>query len=383
MKISKNVQLVSPSITLELNAKAIELAKKGQDIVKLTAGEPDFPTPTEIIEEAYKAMKENKTKYTDAKGIKELREKLSEYIDKRIGIKYEADEIVVTNGGKQAIYNILLAVIDPGDEVMVLDPSWVSYEAQIVLTGAKTIHVELDEDNNFLPKKEDLEKNITDKTKIIIINTPNNPTGMVYPKETLEMIADFAIKNNLIVISDEVYELLIYNGYHFSIASIDKMKERTIVVNAFSKTWSMTGWRIGYCSGPKELMKQIGKIQSHTTSNVNTPTQYAALKAIDVNVLEMFEKFKERKEYVSSRLKKIKLKFVEPHGAFYFFINIKEFNMSDVEFSKKLLEDSKVAVVPGSGFYKEGYIRVSFANSIENLEKALDRIENLVNRLRG
>ena len=382
MDFSKNVKAVSPSITLELNSKAIELQKQGIDIVKLTAGEPDFPTPEEISESAYTAMKENKTKYTDAKGIVELRKEISQYLLKRTGNEYSPDQIVVTNGGKQALYNVLLAIINKDDEVMMLDPSWVSYEAQIQLVGGTPVHVPLDEEDNFLPTYSKLKKYVSSKTKSIIINSPNNPTGVVYPQETLEVIAEFAKEHDLLVISDEVYELLIFEGSHYSISSIEGMKDRTVIINAFSKTWSMTGWRIGYCTGPADLMKQISKIQSHTTSNVNTPTQYAAITALNVNVLNMYNKFKERRDYVSSRLKKINLNFVEPKGAFYFFINIAEFGMDDVKFTAKLLEEAKVAVVPGSGFYKEGYIRISVATSDSNLEKALDRIEEFVNNLR-
>ncbi|MDO7975490.1 aspartate aminotransferase [Oceanotoga teriensis] len=382
MLFSEKILSVEPSITLELNAKAIELSKKGYDIVKLTAGEPDFSTPTEIIEAAYEAMKNGKTKYTDSKGIIELREKIVEYVEKRTNLKYGTDEVVVTNGGKQSLYNILLAMINPGDEIMVLDPSWVSYEAQIKMVGGVPVHVPLDEEEGFLPTESKLNRYYSPKTKAILINSPNNPTGVVYPKETLEIIANFAKDKEIFVISDEVYELLIYEGNHISIATIEDMKERTIIVNAFSKTWAMTGWRIGYCLGPKKLMKQIAKIQSHSTSNVNTPTQYAAIKAFDVDVYYMFKKFKDRRDYVASRLEKMNLKFLKPKGAFYYFINISEFGIEDSEFSKKLLDEAMLAVVPGSGFYKKGYIRISFATSDENLEKALDRLEKFVKKLR-
>jgi len=382
MLFSKNILAVEPSLTLALNAKAIELEKQGVDLVKLTAGEPDFPTPEPICEAAFKAIKEGKTKYTDAKGILDLRKKISEYLNKRLNIKYDPNDIVVTNGGKQAIYNILLAMINPGDEVMIFDPSWVSYDAQIKMVGGLPVHVPLDEEEGFLPTESKIRRYLSPKTKVIMINTPNNPTGVVYPKSTLEMIAKISKENEILVLSDEVYELLVYDGQFTSIATIDDMKERTAIVNAFSKTWSMTGWRVGYCTGPQKLMKEVSKIQSHATSNINTPSQYAAMAAFDYDVMPMYQEFKNRRDYISSRLSKMGLKFVKPAGAFYVFINVEEFGMEDSVFAQKLLEDAKIAVVPGSGFYKKGYIRISFATSMKMLEKAADRLEKFVGELR-
>ncbi|HOT31824.1 MAG TPA: aspartate aminotransferase [Petrotogaceae bacterium] len=382
MLFSKNILAVEPSLTLALNAKAIELEKQGVDLVKLTAGEPDFPTPEPICEAAFKAIKEGKTKYTDAKGILDLRKKISEYLNKRLNIKYDPNDIVVTNGGKQAIYNILLAMINPGDEVMIFDPSWVSYDAQIKMVGGLPVHVPLDEEEGFLPTESKIRRYLSPKTKVIMINTPNNPTGVVYPKSTLEMIAKISKENEILVLSDEVYELLVYDGQFTSIATIDDMKERTAIVNAFSKTWSMTGWRVGYCTGPQKLMKEVSKIQSHATSNINTPSQYAAMAAFDYDVMPMYQEFKNRRDYISSRLSKMGLKFVKPAGAFYVFINVEEFGMEDSVFAQKLLEDAKIAVVPGSGFYKKGYVRISFATSMKMLEKAADRLEKFVGELR-
>lgn len=381
--LSKNILSVEPSLTLALNSKAIELEKQGIDIVKLTAGEPDFDTPLPIIEGAYEAMKTGKTKYTDSKGIKELREKISEYMYKRLKINYPVNNIVVTNGGKQALYNVLLAICNAGDEVIVLDPSWVSYDAQIRMVGAEPVHVPLNEEDSFLPVENTLRRYISHKTRAIIINSPNNPTGVVYNEETLKMIAGISKEFEITVISDEVYELLVYEGNHVSIATIGDMMERTVIINAFSKTWAMTGWRIGYCAGPENIMKQVAKIQSHLTSNINTPTQYGALKAFDVNVYDMWLAFKSRRDYVAGRLEKMKLNFVMPHGAFYFFINVEEFGNNDSETAEKLLNEEKLAVVPGSGFYKKGYIRISFAASEEILKKAMDRLENFVNKSRS
>ncbi|MBP7238527.1 MAG: aminotransferase class I/II-fold pyridoxal phosphate-dependent enzyme, partial [Petrotogaceae bacterium] len=220
MLFSKNILAVEPSLTLALNAKAIELEKQGVDLVKLTAGEPDFPTPEPICEAAFKAIKEGKTKYTDAKGILDLRKKISEYLNKRLDIKYDPNDIVVTNGGKQAIYNILLAMINPGDEVMIFDPSWVSYDAQIKMVGGLPVHVPLDEEEGFLPTESKIRRYLSPKTKVIMINSPNNPTGVVYPRSTLEIIAKISKENEILVLSDEVYELLVYDGQFTSIATI-------------------------------------------------------------------------------------------------------------------------------------------------------------------
>lgn len=383
MNLSKKIKSVEPSITLALNAKAIELEKKGEDIIKLTAGEPDFNTAESIIESAYKALKEGKTKYTASSGIIELREKIAQYISKRTNNVYKPSNVVVTNGGKQALFNVLMAIINEGDEILILDPSWVSYEAQIKMTGGEPVHIPLDFENGFQPDKKKIKRYITPKTKAILINSPNNPTGVVYNKESLKEIADIAKEHEILVISDEVYELLVYEGKHYSISSFEGMKDRTVIINAFSKTWAMTGWRIGYVVGPEEIITQVEKIQSHSTSNVNTPTQYAALEAFNVDVYPMFLEFKKRRDYVANRLKKMNLQFNMPNGAFYFFISIDEFGYSDKEFAEKLLSDVGLAVVPGSGFYKKGFIRISFATSQENLEKALNRLEKFVLKLRG
>lgn len=383
MNLSEKIKSVEQSMTLALNARAIELEKKGEDIIKLTAGEPDFNTPESIVEAACEALKAGKTKYTASSGIIELRGKIAKYISKRTNNDYNSNNVVVTNGGKQALFNVLMAITNPDDEILVLDPSWVSYEAQVIMTGGTPVHVPLDYENGFQPDKKKITRYITPKTKAILINSPNNPTGMVYSKEALQDIADIAKEHEILVISDEVYELLVYEGTHYSISSFEGMKDRTVIINAFSKTWAMTGWRIGYVVGPNEIISQVGKIQSHSTSNVNTPTQYAALKAFDVDVYPMFQEFKKRRDYVAKRLEKMNLKFNLPNGAFYFFISVDEFGYSDKEFSEKLLSDVGLAVVPGSGFYKKGFIRISFATSQDNLENALDRLEKFVMNLRG
>jgi aspartate aminotransferase len=377
--ISKIVKSIQPSITLELNAKAIEMEKQGFDVVKLTAGEPDFITPKEIIESAYKAMLEGKTKYTNSAGIVELREKIADFTNINRKTNYTAENIVVANGGKQALYNVLLAILNPGDEVIVLDPSWISYEAQIKLARGIPIHVPLKFKNNFIPKASDIEPYISEKTKAIIINSPNNPTGAVYPKETFLEIAELIKDRNIYLISDEVYEKLVFEGEFFSPAAIESLREKTIIINAFSKTWSMTGWRVGYSVAPMNITKEIKKIQSHITSNINTPAQYGALAAFDVNIDYYINKFNERRKYVMERMKKVDLEYVYPYGAFYLFINISKYDNDDMNFANQLLNTKKLAVIPGSGFGAKGFIRISYANSIEILEKGLDRLFEYIN----
>ncbi|WGS64594.1 aspartate aminotransferase [Marinitoga aeolica] len=377
--ISKIVKSIQPSITLELNAKAIEMEKAGHDVVKLTAGEPDFITPKEIIESAYKAMVEGKTKYTNSAGILELREKIAEFINASRNTDYNAENIVVSNGGKQALYNTLLAILNPGDEVIVLDPSWVSYEAQIKLARGIPVHVPLKFKNNFIPKASDIEPYLSEKTKAIIINSPNNPTGAVYPKETFLEIAELIKDRNIYLISDEVYEKLVFEGKFFSPAEIESLREKTIIINAFSKTWSMTGWRVGYSVAPLIISKEIKKIQSHISSNINTPAQYGALAAFDVNIDYYINKFNERRKYVIEKMKESDLEYVYPYGAFYLFINISKYDNNDLNFANQLLKTKKLAVIPGSGFGAKGFIRISYANSIEILEKGLDRLFEYIN----
>lgn len=385
MKYSRYVEKIKPSVTLEFNQKALEMINNGEDVIKLTAGEPDFPTPEKIINAAIKAMKEGKTKYTQSSGILPLRERISDKLLKDNGLKYSPDEIVVTNGGKQAIYNTLLAIINPGDEVIILTPSWVSYGAQVRLCGGVPTYVETRSDNGFIPTTEDIESSITDNTKAIIINTPNNPTGAIYNEKVLKEIAELATNRNLFVISDEVYEKLAFDREHISIASFEGMKERCAVINAFSKTYSMTGWRIGYVAGSRKLAKTVAKIQSHQCSNVNTISQYAAIEAFNVDITYMVDAFKERRSLVNERLSNIKLEYVYPKGAFYFFIDIKKFlnnSLKDsLSFCKSLLEEARVGLVPGSAFNAEGYIRLSYASSIEELNEGLNRMKVFISGL--
>ncbi|RLL87502.1 aspartate aminotransferase [Mesotoga sp. BH458_6_3_2_1] len=385
MDLSHFVSSVTPSATLEFNKKALDLAKSGENVVKFTAGEPDFPTPRPIVDAAIKALNEGKTKYTNASGIDELRKAITVKLQKDNGLNYSPEEIVVSNGGKQAIYNVLKALLNVGDEVLIISPAWVSYEAQILLCGGVPVVVPARVEKGFVPEISEIEKAITDRTRAIMINSPNNPTGAIYPEEFLRVLGKLCVERDLFVISDEVYEKLVFDAPHFSIASIEGMKERTAVINAFSKTYAMTGWRVGYSAISMKLARAISKIQSHLSSNVNTMAQYAAVKAFEVDTSSMVEEFRKRRDYVISRLEKIGLKFSKPAGAFYVFIDIRSFlggrfrNSND--FAIGLLEEQKVGMVPGSAFSYEGFIRMSFSSSTEELKEGLDRFDRFLKTL--
>jgi len=385
MDLSHFVSSVTPSATLEFNKKALDLAKSGENVVKFTAGEPDFPTPRPIVDAAIKALNEGKTKYTNASGIDELRKAITVKLQKDNGLNYSSEEIVVSNGGKQAIYNVLKALLNVGDEVVIISPAWVSYEAQILLCGGVPVVVPARVEKGFVPEIPEIEKAVTDRTCAIIINSPNNPTGAVYHKEFLRDLSNLCLERDLFVISDEVYEKLVFDAPHFSIASIEGMKERAAVINAFSKTYAMTGWRVGYSATSMKVAKAISKIQSHLSSNVNTMAQYAAVKAFEVDTSSMVEEFRKRRDYVVSRLSQIGLKFNKPAGAFYVFIDIRSFlggrfkNSND--FAIGLLEEQKVGMVPGSAFSYEGFIRMSFSSSTEELREGLDRFDRFLKTL--
>jgi aspartate aminotransferase len=371
MGFSTKIESIQPSATIELNSKALELQSKGYEIVRLTAGEPDFDTPQPIINAAYQAMKEGKTKYTDNKGIKELRQKIAQYINKKYSTNYNENNVIITNGGKQALFNSLFLITNPGDEIIVIDPSWVSYDAQIRMVGGIPVHVKTTKENNYIPEKKHLEKAITKKTKAIIINSPNNPTGVVYDIEFLSFISKLSIDHDFIILSDEVYDALVYDGSYISMANFEESKDRTILINSFSKTWSMTGWRVGYTIANEKIITQMAKIQSHSTSNVNTPSQYAALKALEIDNSYMIEEFKKRRDYLYAEFKKLGLTFNKPKGAFYYFIDISNYGLNDKEFCERLL-DYGLAVVPGSAFFSDGHIRLSFAASMNDLQKAVE-----------
>lgn len=396
MELSRKAQAIEPSLTLAITAKAKEMKEKGIDVISFSAGEPDFNTPKNIINAAIKAMEDGNTKYTSVNGILQLREAICKKFKDDNGLEYNPSQIVVSTGAKQSLANTFLAILNPGDEVIVSTPYWVSYPELIKLADGKPVFVEGDEKSNYKFTKENLEKAVTAKTKAIVLNTPNNPTGTIYNKEELEVIADFAKKYDIIIISDEMYEKLIYdNENHISIASLSKdTYERTIVINGLSKSYAMTGWRIGYCAASEKIAKLMISIQSHVTSNVCSITQYAALEALSGpqdEITKMINEFEKRRNYMINRIESIdNLSIVKPKGAFYIMINIenclgKEINgkiLNDsMEFCASLLENEKLAVIPGKAFGLNNYIRVSYATSMEAIKEGLNRIESFIKKL--
>lgn len=397
MELSRKAQRIEASVTLAITAKAKEMKENGIDVISFGAGEPDFNTPENIINAAIKAMQEGNTKYTNVNGILPLREAICKKFKEDNGLIYKPSQIVVSTGAKQSLANVFLAILNPGDEVIVPNPYWVSYPELIRLADGKAVFVESDETSSYKFTKENLEKAVTEKTKAIILNTPNNPTGTIYNKEELIEIAEFAKKHDLIIVSDEMYEKLIYDGEsHVSIASVSHdAYERTIVINGLSKSYAMTGWRLGYCGATEKIAKLMTNIQSHMTSNVCSITQYAAVEALNGpqdKVKEMISEFEKRRNYMAKTLEEMNnLSIIKPQGAFYIMINIdkclgKEINGEKIndsmDFSANLLENEKVAVIPGKAFGLDNYVRVSYATSMELIEKGLERINKFVNKLK-
>lgn len=396
MILSRKAEEIAPSLTLEITAKAKKMKAEGIDVVGFGAGEPDFNTPVNIQEAAIKAIKEGKTKYTATPGIAELKDAIVNKFKNDNGLNYDASQIIVSTGAKQCLANVFGAILNPGDEVIIPVPYWVSYPELVKLADGKPVFVETKEDNSFKYTIENLEGAVTDKTKAIILNSPNNPTGTVYNKEELQTIADFAKKHDLIIVSDEIYEKLIYsNDKHVSIASLSEdAYKRTIVINGVSKAYAMTGWRIGYAAGDKKIIKLMTNIQSHMTSNPNSIAQYASVEALvgdQKDVEAMIVEFKKRRDFMVERVNKINgLSCIKPEGAFYVMVNIskilgKEVDgkviKSSLEFASILLEKEKVAAVPGVAFGVDEFVRLSYATSMENIIKGLDRIDNFVKNL--
>ncbi|MDU1006664.1 MAG: pyridoxal phosphate-dependent aminotransferase [Clostridium butyricum] len=397
MNLSKKAGNISPSITLSITAKANELKAQGVDVVSFGAGEPDFNTPQNIINAAIKAMQDGKTKYTPAGGILELKKTICKKFKEDNGLDYTTDQITISTGAKQCLANVFMAILNPGDEILIPIPYWVSYPELVKLADGVPVFVETLKENNYKYTIEDLEKAVSDKTKAILINSPNNPTGTIYNREELIEIAEFAKKHELLIISDEIYEKLIYDGEkHISIASLSEDAfERTVVINGVSKTYAMTGWRLGYMAASKEITKLMTSIQSHMTSNVNTIAQYAAIEALngpieDLNT--MVKEFERRRNFMVDRLSKIDgVSIIKPSGAFYIMVNISSyFNTTfkgeeiknSLDFSRLLLDEEKVAVIPGAGFGLDEYIRLSYATSMDIIETGIDRIAMFINKIK-
>ncbi len=368
--------------------KFFDVASEIKGAISLGVGEPDFDTPWHIREEGIYSLERGKTHYTSNSGLKELRQEISTYLNRKYDLKYDPlKECLVTVGGSEAIDMALRATICEGDEVIVVTPCYVSYEPCVVLAGGVVKTIPLKNENEFKLTKEELEAAINDKSKILIMNFPNNPTGAIMDKNDLLDIVDVIIKHDLLVISDEIYSELTYFGHHVSIASLPNMKERTIVINGFSKAFAMTGWRLGYACGPKEIIAQMTKIHQFAIMCAPTTSQHAAIEALkngDEDVRLMTEEYNERRRYVLKRLNDMGLNSFTPRGAFYIFPDIRKFKMTSEEFAYKLLQDKKVVVVPGSAFGAsgEGFIRISYAYSIENLKNALNRIEEFIKELK-
>lgn len=396
MKLSRKAEALAASLTLEITAKANEMKKKGIDVVSFGAGEPDFNTPDYIKEAAIKAINDNHTRYTATSGIIELKKAIVKKFKEDNGLEYSENQILISTGAKQSLANVFSAILNEGDEVLINIPYWVTYPELVKLNGGVPVFIETKKENSFKFTLKELEENCTEKTKAILINSPNNPTGSVYTEEELRVIAEFAREKDLIIISDEIYEKLIYDGKkHISIASLSEDAfNRTIVINGVSKTYAMTGWRIGYSAAPIEINKLMTNIQSHTTSNANAIAQYAALAALEGNddeIKAMVEEFARRKNYMIESINNIDLlETLHPNGAFYVMVDVSKLFgkkcdgkviKGSIDFAKAILEKEKVAVIPGIAFGNDNYIRLSYATSMENIEEGIRRIEKFIKSL--
>jgi aminotransferase len=375
--LSNKIKKIEPSGI----RKFFDIVSEMKDAISLGVGEPDFDTPWHIREEGIYSLEHGRTFYTSNAGLKELRSEITKYLERRFGLRYDPlHEVLITVGGSEAIDGALRAMIDPGDEVIVPQPCFVSYEPCVVLAGGVPVVIELKEEDEFKLTKQQLLDAITEKTKILVMPFPNNPTGAVMTKEDLQDIVDVVLEKDLYVISDEIYSELTYCGNHVSIASFPGMLERTIVINGFSKSYAMTGWRLGYACGPRVILEQMLKIHQFAIMCAPTTSQYAAVEALrngDDDVEKMREAYNQRRNYLMRSFKEMGMQCFEPFGAFYAFPSIKEFGMTSEEFADKLLHEEKVAVVPGTAFGAsgEGFLRISYAYSIEDLKEALARLQ--------
>lgn len=368
--------------------KFFDIVSEMDDAISLGVGEPDFDTPWHIRDEGIYSLEKGRTFYTSNAGLKELKGEICNYLKRRFELEYDpAHEVLVTVGGSEAIDIALRAMIDPGDEVLIPQPSYVSYEPCAVLADAVPVFINLKAENQFRLTAQELRDAITDKTKVLVLPFPNNPTGAIMERKDLEAIAEVVLEKDLFVISDEIYSELTYGRDHVSIAQIPGMKERTILINGFSKSYAMTGWRLGYACGPRLILDQMLKIHQFAIMCAPTTSQYAAVEALrngDRDVQEMREAYNQRRRYLMHAFKEMGLPCFEPYGAFYVFPCIKEFGLTSDEFALRFLQEEKVAVVPGTAFGEcgEGYIRISYAYSLENLKLAIGRLADFVKRLK-
>ncbi len=395
--LSDRIKKVQPSATLKITAAAKKMKKEGLNVINFGAGEPDFDTPEYIKEAAINSIKKGDTKYTPASGMLELKNVVAEKIKKELNLDYTSENIIISVGAKHSLYNVMQAMVNPGDEVILFSPYWVSYKEQINLASGVPVYIDTTK-TNFKINFDELESKITDRTKLILLNSPQNPTGVVYSKEDLERLAEIVLKHdNLYVISDEIYDKLIYDGKkHFSIAQVsEEIKDRTIIINGVSKTYAMTGWRIGYLAARKEIAKAVGNLQSHSTSNPTSFCQVASITALSEEkdeIKKMIEKFEERRNLIYSLLQDIEgIKVEKPEGAFYIFPDIsaffgKEYEGAEIKdsftFAEVLLEKKHTAVVPGVAFGADAFIRLSFATSDDDIKEGVKRIKEFIENLK-
>ncbi len=382
--LAQTIQTIRPSGI----RKFFDIVEEMEDAISLGVGEPDFDTPWRIRDEAIYSLEQGRTFYTSNAGLKELKQEIAVYLKSRFGLEYDpVSEMMMTVGGSEAIDIAFRAMLDPGDEVLIPQPSYVSYLPCTILAGGKPVIIPLKNENEFRLTPQELRDAITEKTKILVLPFPNNPTGAIMERSDLEAIADIIIEHDIFVMTDEIYAELTYDKEHFSIAALPGMKERTVYINGFSKAYAMTGWRLGYACAPERILKQMLKIHQYAIMCAPTTSQYAAVVAVrdcDQEVADMREEYNERRRYLLHRFEKMGLKCFEPFGAFYMFPDISEFGLTADEFATKLLESKKVAVVPGTAFGEsgEGHLRISYAYSLEDLKEAVDRIEEFINELR-
>ena len=383
---------IAPSVTLSITAKAKEMKNAGIDVISFGAGEPDFNTPENIQKEGIRAIEEGLTRYTPASGIVELKKAVVDKFKRDNNLDYGTENIIISSGAKHSIFNALMAIINPGDEVIVAIPYWVSYPEMIKMADGEPVYIQTKEENAFKFTIDDLNKVLTPKTKALILNTPSNPTGALYTADELKGIAKWAYENEVFIISDEIYEELVYDGEHVSIATVaGEAKDNIIVINGVSKAYAMTGWRIGYAAGRKDIIKVMSNIQSHATSNPCSISQIASVEALngDQSSLEMMKKeFEKRRDYMADRINSINnISCKKPNGAFYIMVNITKLIDTEIKgqkivdsvaLAKVLLEEAEIAVIPGTGFGDDDYIRLSYATSMDNIEKGLDRLEEIL-----
>jgi aspartate aminotransferase len=387
MKLAARVGQVTPSITLAITAKAKGMRTEGIDVCSFSVGEPDFDTPAHVIDAATKALKEGKTKYGPAAGEPKLREAIAKKLKSDNGLDYKPENVLVTNGGKHSLYNLIMALIEPGDEVIIPAPYWLSYPEMVTLAGGRSVIVPTYADNGYKISVQQLKQAITSKTKLFVLNSPSNPTGMVYTSEEIRDLAQVIVEADIFVVSDEIYEKILYDGsQHVSIGSLgEEIFSRTLISNGFAKGYSMTGWRLGYLAGPLEIIKAATTIQGHSTSNVCTFAQYGAIAALEGSqdcVEEMRQAFAQRRQVMYDGINSIPgLTCARPNGAFYLFPDISKTGLRSLEFCDALLESHQVAVIPGVAFGADNNIRLSYATDMTTIRKGVERLDKFVRSL--